>query len=285
MDLNIASCVFWRKRKMSKFKFQIELFFERWGYFVCRHSKKSLLFMFLFIASIVSQLPTLTVDTSFEGMLHEDDPKRIEYNNFRDQFGQDRIIICTVQTKDVFQKQFLTKLKSFHDELEKGVPHLDEVNSLINARSTKGDGDTLIVEDLLKDWPSRERDLISLKKYVLNNHVYINDYITEDGRVAAIIIKPIAAVGITDDMDMLDDFQEDMPAAVPEEGTEKSAKRHYLSKADNKEVVDAVYRITEKYRSPDFKISLAGGPVSEEVYDSQTKIRGCSKFCVSKLKS
>ena len=256
---------------MSKMKFQIELFFERIGYGICRNRIKTLLLMLLLIFSLVAQVPKLTIDTSFEGMLHADDPKRIEYNAFRDQFGQDRIVLCTVETRDVFDKKFLTKLKALHEELQKGVPHLDEVNSLVNARRTEGEGDTLIVEDLLEDWPSAEIDLAEMKQYALNNPVYLNDYVTADARVAAIIIKPIAAVDQGDGGDGLEDFADDIAETIPVEKKERDVKRHYLSKKENKEVVEAVYQIIDKYRAPDFRIALAGGPVSEEVYDSTTK--------------
>jgi len=255
---------------MSKFKLHIEKLFEKLGFFICRHKFKIIILMFLLIASLTYQMKNLTIDTSFEGMLHEDDPMRIQYNDFREQFGQDRIVICTVQTPEIFTKASLKKLKSFHNDLEKGVPHLDEVNSLVNARSTRGEGDTLVVDELLKDWPEKPIDLTSLKEYVLNNPVYLNDYISEDGRIAAFIVKPIASVIKSDDMDMMNDFEDEIPVAE-ENSKNKSVKQHFLSKKENKEVVEAIYEIANRFRAPDFKISLAGGPISEEVFDSQTK--------------
>jgi len=234
--------------------------------------------MFVLIATLAFQMKKLTVDTSFEGMLHSDDPQRVEYNNFRDQFGQDRVVICTVKTPEIFTEKCLKKLKSLHHDLEKGVPHLDEVKSLVNARSTRGEDDTLIVEELLKDWPEKEKDLVALRKYVLNNHVYLNDYISEDGQVAAIIVKPLASIEevdteSADDMDLMDDFSDETSVAEKDvKSKEKSARRHFLSKKDNKEVVVAVNQILDRYRAPDFKISVAGGPVSEEIYDNQIKL-------------
>lgn len=262
---------------MSNFKLWVEVWFEKLGYFIIRHKYKTLILMFMLIGTLAFQMKSLTVDTSFEGMLHPDDPQRIEYNNFRDQFGQDRVVIFSVQTPDIFTEKYLKKLKNLHLELENSVPHLDEVNSLVNARSTLGEDDTLIVEELLEDWPEKEIDLVALKKYVLNNPVYLNDYISEDGQVAAFIVKPLASVKetdsvSTDDMEMSDDFSDEAPVTEDISVSEKqSARRHFLSKKDNKEVVVAVNEILDRYRAPDFKIAIAGGPVSEEIYDNQTK--------------
>jgi predicted RND superfamily exporter protein len=265
---------------MSKFKLLVETWFEKLGYFICRHRFKTLILMFMLIAAFSFQMKYLTVDTSWEGMLHPDDPQRIEYNNFRDQFGQDRVIICTVKTSELFTEKYLKKLQSLHRDLEKEVPHLDEVKSLVNARSTRGEEDTLIVEELLKDWPEKKIDLVALKKYVLNNPVYLNDYISVDGQVAAIIVKPLAFINEADgeeadDMDLMDDFSDEAPVVEESQDVtpqEKSARRYFLSKEDNKEVVVAVNQILDRYRSPDFKISVGGGPVSEEIYDKQIKL-------------
>lgn len=271
---------------MSKYKLLVEAWFERLGYFICRHRFKTLIIMFALIAVLVFQMKHLTVDTSYEGMLHADDPERIKYNEFRDQFGQDRVVLFTVKTPDIFTEKYLRKLKSLHHDLEKGVPHLDEVKSLVNARSTRGEGDTLIVKELLQDWPEEAVDLAELKQYVLNNPVYLNDYISEDGRIAAFIIKPLASIKESDtetvgdhadDYDLATDFEDDIltddfQKATPDEtSAEKSARRHFLSKEDNREVVVAVTRILDRYRAPDFEIALGGGPVNEEIYDKQIK--------------
>ncbi|MCP4688225.1 MAG: hypothetical protein GY859_09250 [Desulfobacterales bacterium] len=252
---------------MSSLKMKIEQSFERFGYLVCRNRIKTVILMFLFIGLLVSQLPKTTIDTSFEGILHEKDPARIQYNEFRDDFGQDRIIIATVETPDVFTEKTLKRLMSMHTDFENRIPHLDEVNSLINARRTTGEGDTLIVGELLEGWPERPVDLDALREFVLNNPVYLNDCISEDGRVAAFIIRPRAAVEKTGLQDAIDQFDEEPPAAETGPGAVKSAKRHYLSKRENREVMNAVNAITARWDAPDFKIALAGGPVSETVYD------------------
>jgi predicted RND superfamily exporter protein len=108
--------------------------------------------------------------------------------------------------------------------------------------------------------------------------VYLNDYISEDGRVAAIIVKPLASIKDSDTKsggeftnreDPVADFEDKTP--TKDLTAEKSARRHFLSKEDNKEVVVAVNRILDRYRAPDFEIAVAGGPVNEEVYDRQIK--------------
>ena len=258
---------------MSELKRRIEKRFEQMGYWICRNRIKTLLFMFLVIGIFVSQLPKLTIDTSFEGMLHEKDPARIEYNRFRDDFGQERIVIVTVQTPDIFDEKYLKRLKTLHNDFEEEIPHLDEVKSLINARVTRGKGDTLVVGDLLAGWPEKKIDLKDARNYAVHNPVYLNDYISGDGRIAAFLIRPRASVAESDLKEAIDGFLGDDPPAVEKAASETatSAKRHYLSKKENREVVEAVKQIVARHETPDFKIAYAGGPVSEEIYDRITK--------------
>ncbi len=255
---------------VSNIKRKIEDLFDRLGHQIYRHRYKTLLIMLAVIGMFVSQTVNLTLDTSFEGMLHDNDSGRIAYNNFRDQFGQDRIIVLAVRSENIFDEIFLKKLKALHTDLENEVPHVHEVNSLINARSTRGEGDVLLVDDLFKDWPEKQIDLAVIKTFVLNNPVYLNDYITEDGRITAILVESQAVISEIDDDDLIDDFDDDFDA-VETDQKQSSKKQHYISEKENKEVVEAVYRIVDRYRADDFSIAITGGPVVEEVYNRITE--------------
>lgn len=101
----------------------------------------------------------ITVDTSTEGFLHEDNPVLLDYYDFRDQFGRDEKIAIAVKSNDIFSFSFLEKLKDLHNDLEENVPHVAEVTSLINARNMRGEESLLIVEDLLEEWPKTQKDL------------------------------------------------------------------------------------------------------------------------------
>ena len=73
---------------------RIETSFESWGYFVVRQRWLAILLVLGTSAALVSWLPEMKVDNSFEAFLHEDDPERVRYDRFRDRFDRDdRIII------------------------------------------------------------------------------------------------------------------------------------------------------------------------------------------------
>ena len=131
------------KVDMSKTRKKIETFFSDIGYLICRHPLKTIAIFLVFATAIFSQLPKLEFDTSTEAMLRKDDPALLLYNEFRDQFGSSEIMLITVTPPEIFEKAFLTKLQAFHKELEENTPYLNEVTSLINARNTRVEKDTL----------------------------------------------------------------------------------------------------------------------------------------------
>jgi len=131
---------------MSGSRQKIERGFETFAHLVYRWRWVVLLLMLFVAAGLASQMPKLTTATSNESFLHSDDPILLAYNDFRDQFGRDELIIIAIQPPDVFDLSFLKRLKALHEDIEAKVPHVNEITSLINARNTRGDGDQLIVE-------------------------------------------------------------------------------------------------------------------------------------------
>ena len=67
--------------------------FERilagWGQVAYRHPRLTIGLVLAILVPIFTQLPRLELNTSTEDLLHADDPIRIAYDRFREQFGRD----------------------------------------------------------------------------------------------------------------------------------------------------------------------------------------------------
>jgi predicted RND superfamily exporter protein len=224
---------------------------------LCRHRLKTLMVMAVLMGALFTQLPNVRLDTSMEGFLHPNDPALLAYNQFRDQFGRDEVIIVAIQTDKVFDFQFLDMLKTLHQELEDAVPYLDEVTSLINARNTRGNGDELIVEDLMEPWPKNETELMDVRQRAMVNPMYKNLLISADGCCTALIVRSLATASNTSTGDVLDGFEQknSQTETTPDESG------RYLSDAQNTAVVRTVNRIVDKYKTRGLNIHLAGSPV------------------------
>ena len=240
---------------MATLRTRIESGFSQFAGWVYDNKFKTLLFMLIVIAGFFSQVPKITVDTSSEGFLHDSDPILQQYNTFREQFGRDEIILLSIKSPDVFDKAFLEKLETLHNDLEDNVPYFDDINSLINARNTRGDGDTLIVEDLFEEIPISKEDLLARKKIALESTLYKNFILSEDASLTSIMIRTSAysADEIAGD-DIMEGFEDTTPDI-------SKSERKFLTDQENSEIVNAIRDIVKKYNTDDFQIYSAGSPL------------------------
>jgi uncharacterized protein len=240
----------WRLRAERKFESFSDLVFE--------NSKKIVVVILLLVVAFGSQLSQLTMDTSTEGFLHKDDPMRLVYDDFRDQFGRDEKLLIAIKTDNVFDLDFLYKLEKLHRQLERELPYITDVNSLINARNTYGNTDSLIVEDLFEELPKTQAEMEPQKQRALNNPLLKNLLFSEDQTFTAIIIDTQTYSSFNADGSLIVENEEDEFA---DEDFGIQAKQDYLSDTENSAIVNKAQNIIQSYQAEDFEILLTGSAV------------------------
>ncbi len=252
---------------MASVKARVEQWFEAFTDKIFTFRWVVVALMIVLALGAVRQLPNLRIDMSDEGFLHPSDPILKTYNDFRDQFGRDDLVVLAIESDQVFSQEFLKKLKKLHETLEAKVPHLDDITSMVNARNTTGVQDGIVVEDLLEKWPQGEEGLVALKKRVLANPLYIDRLVSADGRSTTIIIQTDAYAAPKESGDeLMEGFDDGEPMDPGTEGREMAGQaaedeRAYLSEMQRGAVVMATKKIAAKFQADDFKIHLAGSPV------------------------
>ncbi|MBU0720246.1 MMPL family transporter [bacterium] len=240
---------------MLNWRIQVEKKFEKFSNFIIKHRFKTLFLTLILIAASASHLPKITFDTSTEGFLYKDDPQIIKYDSFRNQFGRDEKIIVAIQTKDIFDADFLKKLFSLHKELEEKLPYIKEVNSLKNARKTLGNKEELIVEDLFENAQHfTQKDLEAIKKYASQNLIYENLYLNKELTITSIMINTntYSSKNAEEFNPLLDGFSEDE--------TETDTSK-FISVEETNELIEKMQPILQKYKSENFIIYEAGSPI------------------------
>jgi predicted RND superfamily exporter protein len=246
----------------SPIRDRIELLFEAWGRFACRHAVVLIVGMLALSAALISQVPNLETDNSTDSFLHENDPIRLTYDEFRRQFGRDERIIVAVEAPDLFSPGFLARLKALHEELEREVPHVEDMISMVNARNTRGEGDELVVEELMERWPETPQQLAALRDRVLANPLYRNTLVSRDASVTTVTIELVAFVGDAAGDDALEGFDDEFEAAPP--AGQVDGVREYLPEKDLSAAVRAARRVVERHEGPGFRLHMAGAPVMAE---------------------
>lgn len=275
--------------KTGKIRKQVDDQFSWWGDFSYRHAWLIILLMSGLVGLLGWQVQYIKIETSTEGFLKETHPARIAYSEFRHQFGRDEKMVITLAPKELFSLEFLNTLKQLHQELE-NAPHAKEVTSLINARQTFGEGDQLIVGELLETFPQTEEELQQLRQKVMSNPLYRGMLISEDGSKTTIAITTETYSSIAaDNEDVLSGFDDEFDTLSMENaGTlaESEQAQPFLSGDENSEFIMAVEKIIERYDTPEIEIHFAGSPsmthrIMVLMAADMAKFTGLSILCIA----
>lgn len=217
----------------------------RWKYL-------SFIFVLLGTFGLATQITKIKMDTRDEGFFHDDDPSLIAYNNFRDIFGQDDTFIIALKPKEGLTSNFLAILYQIHNKLKDTVPYLDDITSLINARIVRAEGDTLIVEDLMKRPPGSEDELNRILNLIERYPLYENLLISKDRAITTILIKAQAFKEVSEE-DLLAGFEQDDFQTV-------DSRRTYLSNEENVEIYAAIRKVSAKFDNHGIDFYFSGTP-------------------------
>jgi predicted RND superfamily exporter protein len=231
----------------------------------------------LFTAACVAGLPRLEADFSADSFLPPGDDIRRRYDTFRDHYGLDGRTIVAIETKDVFDLEFLALLREIHERIEAEIPHVDEVKSLYNARVTRGSASELIVEELSELYPESEDELVRYRERVLSNPLYENLLFSRDRTLACLLIKPLtySSIEVTDQL--LDQFDAEEESDAPD-------RPAYLSPQESDDQVRALHALIAPYDLPGRRVHLVGENVAGEragsLSERDSKLFGAVAFGV-----
>lgn len=215
--------------------------FEKWGRWIAIHPYRVLAAVLLVTAAFARQLPAIVIDATTEGFLRADDPVLAVYDDFRARFGRDDAIILGIEADDVLAPKSLAALRNLHRDLEAEVPFVDEITSLLNARWTRGDGDELIVEDLVAEWPETPEQFAALRAKVFSNPVYLNVLVNGAGTLTTVQID-------------LETYVQDGADA------QGNPARRYLNGDEIRASVSAILAMMARHDGPSFRLHAAGTP-------------------------
>jgi predicted RND superfamily exporter protein len=122
-------------------------------------------------------------------MLARNDSTLQFFNDTRNTFGDDRVVIVALTTSEVFTRGFILKLDGLTKKLA-ALDSVDEAQSLTNVKSIRGDNGGITVEPLI---PARAlanaaggEQLNKLKEEITRDPLYVRQFVSADGRTAAI---------------------------------------------------------------------------------------------------
>ena len=109
---------------------------------------------------------TLPTETSVESLVIDNDPDLVFYETFKEQFGEDEILVIGFSATDVFQPTVISFILEQTQRLEE-LDGVADVLSLANVDDFIGSNSDFIVQPLLEEPP-----MMSLKKSLFANALW-----------------------------------------------------------------------------------------------------------------
>jgi predicted RND superfamily exporter protein len=261
---------------MVDYKSKIEKGFQHLGISVIRN-RWIILLMTLVVAGLAAtQLPKLSIATSVESMFTQHDQVITDYQQFRNQFGRDEEIVLLISSSDIFDLEFLTTIKQFHEDLENSLPLLKEVSSLVNAPFIESIDSDVRVGGFLDSLPSTEEDALQYRQRGHSYPGFQNLYFTPDGKHAIVVIKTQAVSALTSDGKRLRGYARGAQGAQEHPAP---AEQQSISQVENNAVIGIVEAVIKEYQAPDFSIAYSGTPVYQ--YHVEPMVRSnMKKMCI-----
>ncbi len=95
-------------KTQSDIRARIDQTFMRVTEWIYIHRWISLALLLLFLMGLILQIPKLKIEISSEGFFHKNDPTRVVYDKFRDQYGRDSLIMIALEPENIFEPVFLS---------------------------------------------------------------------------------------------------------------------------------------------------------------------------------
>jgi len=133
---------------------------------------------------------TLPTETSLESLIFKSDPDLIFYENFKEQFGENELLVVGFTTTDVFTPKILSFIDEQTKKLER-LENVDEVISLSNVENIVGSDNDFLVQQLVEKIPTTRQEQEQIRKYALESSLIGGSLVSLNSRATLFIIRPI----------------------------------------------------------------------------------------------
>lgn len=167
---------------------------------VLRHPIVCLLLLTGLTALFAAGLPRMTIDTSIQSLISDEDVHRETYIDFINLFGSDRTTLVLVEDQDLWTPQQLEKFENLHYDLSDMHDAL-KVESLINVSDVHDEDGDVASGALLDPLPITEDEITNARTHALKNPLFKGQYISADAKgLVLVVTTPSYILGNVDDV-------------------------------------------------------------------------------------
>ena len=129
----------------------------------------------------------LRIDPSFDAILPDDAPARVFYDWTQEEFGDDKTLILSLVTDDIYTPEQLERVQRITDAIE-DAPGVDYVTSLATADHISNEDGSIDTRPFLEPLPETPAEALRIRQEVENNPVYAGHLVSADRRATSFVV-------------------------------------------------------------------------------------------------
>lgn len=129
----------------------------------------------------------LRIDPSFDAILPDDAPARVFYDWTQEEFGDDKTLILSLVTEDIYTPEQLDRVQRITDALE-DAPGVDYVTSLATADHISSEDGSIDTRPFLEPLPKTPAEALRIRSEVENNPVYAGHLVSANRRATSFVV-------------------------------------------------------------------------------------------------
>ena len=171
----------------------LDRFFVRMARFSIKHPWLIILSAIILLAVGFVGAGKVQQDNSLDSYFNESDQSFANYKNYIEEFSSDEVIYLLYAAPEKehgpFDMEVMKKIDHLSKALEGEIPFMRKVTSLSNVEFMQADGDDVIIQAMLEDFPETQEELLRYRDIALSKPLYVDTLISKDAKYAGLIVE------------------------------------------------------------------------------------------------
>lgn len=220
----------------------------------------------LFVVAIFAFLLTrISIDTSIEGYLTDDDPHLTRYLQFRDQYGSDDLIIVALEAPQIFDSRTLLQLQRLHHRLADQTPYLASISSLVSVIVARSETSRIVLDTFLPEDPASWPPMAELARQAAEHPLITGRLVSSDNTQALLLLR-IESKARDSFANVEETLLLSASATLSSDIQQPSSPNRALTNTQNNAVIAAVKRVVESEQQDGNRVYVCGSPILKQVF-------------------
>jgi uncharacterized protein len=180
------------------------------GFFIIKYRWWIILSTLILVSAAVIPLTRVSINPDLESYLPDKIPAKVNTDKIAEIFGNKEMMILVFETDDVLNASTLKRIQALSREFNKRK-EFNNVMSLFDASSIKGEEGYMVVEPVVKAIPQSPEEREFLRKEIKSNDLVYKSIISDDFRYSLIILYANNRVDDAELMQIIDRKLKEFP--------------------------------------------------------------------------